>query len=286
MTAAVPSRAMRTPAGLRELVAAVGVVLMLARFIGDPAAWVVAGVLLVAVVRGARQVFGEATPTARARGDPIETRIEPGVLAFAGIGALRLVPAGLLLIPAIAAVLWVLDRSLAIEARLAAATSPASAADRTAILALTMVAGLGAFAGIAALVPGGLPEAAGSATGGAAGGVTPANPALILALAAADGLVAFVLAYRVAALRSSNIRDVGWAASTGAAVVAIGAAILRTLDIPWLLGPALLVLVFFLWEAMHGGAPLRRRDPRRLWEAALLVVIGVLVVVWSVGSRA
>jgi hypothetical protein len=278
---------MRTPAGIRELVAATGVVLTLARFIGNPAAWIVAGVLLVAVVLGALQVFGEATPTARARGVPIESLIEPGVLAFAGIGALRLVPIGLLLVPAIAAILWVLDRSLTLEARLAAATSPASAADRTAVLALTMVAGLAAFAGIAALVPGGLPEATGSATDGTAlGGLAPTNPALVLALAAADGLVAFLLAYRVAALRSSSIRDVGWAASTGAAVVAIGAAILRTLDIPWLLGPALLVLVFFLWEAMHGGAPLRRRDPRRLWEAALLLAIGVVVVLWSLGTRA
>ena len=286
MAVAVPSRAMRTPAGTRELVVAAGVVLTLARLVASPAAWVVAGALLVAVVLGALQVFGEATPTARVRGVPIESLIEPGVLAFAGIGALRLVPIGLLFIPAIAAVLWVLDRSLAIEARLASSSTPASAADRTAILALTMVAGLTAFAGIAALVPGGLPEAAGTTTaGGAAGGLAPTNPALVLALAAADGLVAFLLAYRVAALRSSNIRDVGWAASTGAAVVAIGAAILRTLDIPWLLGPALLVLVFFLWEAMHGGAPLRRRDPRRLWEAALLLVIGLVVVVWSLGTR-
>jgi hypothetical protein len=270
---------MRTPAGVRELVVGAGVVLTLARFVEGPVAWLVAGLLLVAVVLGTLQVFGEASATTRARGVPIESLIEPAVLAFGGVGALRLVPVGLLLIPAIAVVLWVLNRSLAVEARLAAATTPASAADRTAILALTIAAGLAAFAGVAALVPGGLPET------GAGAGASPTNPALVLALAAADGLVAFLLAYRVAALRSSNIRDVGWAASTGAAVVAIAAAATRTLDIPWLLGPALLVLVFFLWEAMHGGAPTRRRDPRRLWEAALLVVIGVLVVAWSVGAR-
>lgn len=255
-----------------------GVVLALSRFVDGPIAWAVAGLLLGAVVLGALQIFGESHATTRARGVPIESLIEPGVLAFGAVGALRVAPVGLLLIPAIAALLWVLHRSLVLEARLAAATSPASAADRTAVLAVTIVAGLAAFAGIAALVPGGLPEPG--------AGAPPPNPSLVLTLAAVDGLVAFVLAYRVAALRSSNIRDVGWAASTGAAVVAIAAAALRAFDIPWLLGPAMLVLVFFLWEAMHGGAPTRRRDPRRLWEAALLVVIGVLVVAWSVGVRA
>ena len=262
----------------------VGVVLTFARLVDSSVAWLVAGLLLVAVVLGALQVFGEASTTTQARGVPIESLIEPGVLAFAGVGALRFVPIGLLLIPAIAVVVWVLDRSLALEAKLAAATTPPSAADRTAVLGLTILAGLGAFAAIAALVPGGLPDVASGGIGPPTSSAT--NPALVLALAAADGLVAFFLAYRVAALRSSSIRDVGWAASSGAAVVAIAAAALRTLDIPWLLGPALLVLVFFLWEAMHGGAPTRRRDPRRLWEAGLLVVIGVLVVAWSVGTRA
>jgi hypothetical protein len=278
LTVAVPSRGMQAPSGVRELVVGAGVVLTLARFVDGPMTWVVAAFLLLAVVLGALQIFGDATATTRSRGVPIEALIEPGVLAFGGVGALRLIPIGLLLIPALVVVLWILNRSLGLEGRLAAATSPASAADRTAILALTIVAGLGAFAGMAALVPGGLPESG--------VGSSPTNPALVLALAAADGLVAFLLAYRVAALRSSSVRDVGWAASTGAAVVAIAAAALRTLEIPWLLGPALLVLVFFLWEAMHGGAPTRRRDPRRLWEAALLFVIGVLVVAWSVGTRA
>jgi hypothetical protein len=147
---------------------------------------------------------------------------------------------------------------------------------------MTMVAGLSAFAGIGALVPGALPDPAAVVNGGA---VAPTSPSLVFGLAAADGLVAFLLAYRVAALRSTNIRDVGWAASSAAAVVAIAGAFLRTLEIPGILGPALLVLVFFLWEAMHGGAPTRRRDPRRIWEALLLVALGLIVVVWSVGLR-
>ncbi len=275
---AVPSRPMKTPAALRELVVGVGVVLTLSWFVDPTVAWVVATALAAAVVLGALEIFGDATSTTRLRGVPIESLIDPAVLAFAGVGALRLVPAGPLLVPAIGIVLWVLGRCLALEARLAAAVSPASSADRTAVLAITLVTGLAAFAGIAALIPGGLPDAG--------GGATPAGTAPILTLAAVDGVVAFLLAYRVAALRSSNIREVGWAAATGGLVVAIGAAAVRELGIPWILGPALLVLVFFLWEAIHGGAPARRGDPRRLWEAAFLVAIGLLVVVWSVGLRA
>jgi hypothetical protein len=274
---------MRTSAGIRELVVGAGIVMVLGRLVEGPLAWVVAGLLAGAVLLGALQVFGEADATTRARGVPIESLIEPAILSFAAVGALRLIPIGLLLVPAVAVLLWILHRSLVLEARLARATSPASTADRTAVLAITIVTGLAAFTAIAALVPGGLPGP--GVTPEADGLPTTVGPSVILALAAADGLTAFLLAYRVAALRSSNIRDVGWAASTGAAVVAIAAAGLRALDIPWILGPALLVLVFFLWEAMHGGAPLRRRDPRRLWEAGLLLVIGLVVVAWSVGLR-
>ena len=89
-----------------------------------------------------------------------------------------------------------------------------------------------------------------------------------------DGLIALLLAYRVAALRSSNLRDVAWFGVTGAAVVAIAAVALRSIEIPRILGPALLVLVFFLWDAIHGGTPSRRRDPWRLWETVALAALG------------
>ena len=275
-------RTVEAPTGIRELVVASGVLLVLSRFIDGIAPWAVAVLLFGALLFGALQVFHEADSTTRAHGVPIESLLDPAVLAFGSIGVLHLVPIGLLEVPVVAGILWLLLRSLALEARLARATTPPSAADRTAVLAMTMVAGLAAFAGIAVLVPGALPDPNAVVNGGA---VPPASPSLVFGLAAADGLVAFLLAYRVAALRSTNIRDVGWAASTAAAVVAIAGAFLRTLEIPGILGPALLVLVFFLWEAMHGGAPARRRDPRRIWEALLLVALGLVVVVWSVGLR-
>jgi hypothetical protein len=273
---------MGVPAGSRELVVGVGLIVALSRFVDTPVAWALALLVLGATAFGTLQVLGDMDPAVHARGVPIESLADPAVLAFTGVGVMRLVPVGLLLVPAVGLLLWLLLRDIGIEARLARATTPPSAADRTAVLGMTIVAGFGAFLAIAALVPAALPDA----PGGAGGAAAVVNPSQVLGLAASDGLAAFLLAYRVAALRSSSLRDVGWAASLAAGVVAIAAAALRVLEIPGLLGPALLVLVLFLWEAIHGGAPTRRRDPRRLWETLLLVALGLIVIAWSLGLRA
>jgi hypothetical protein len=282
----LPSRGMQRPNGIRELVVGAGVLVVLGRFTDGLATWVIAALLAGAVILGALQLFHEAdaaeTTAVHPRGVPIESLLLSAILALGAVGVVHLVPIGLLQVPLVAAILWLLLRALSLEARLARATTPPSGADHTAVLGLTMVAGLAAFAGVAALIPGALPD-----PGAVAAGTTQsaATPSLILGLAAVDGLIAFALAYRVAALRSTSVRDVGWAASSGAAIVAIAAAALRTLEIPGLIGPALLVLVFFLWEAIHSGAPARHRDPRRLWESVLLVALGLVVVAWSVGLR-
>ena len=43
--------------------------------------------------------------------------------------------------------------------------------------------------------------------------------------------------------------------------------------------------MFYLWDALHGSAPARRREPRFLWEALLLAALGVVVVLWNVRLR-
>jgi hypothetical protein len=52
-----------------------------------------------------------------------------------------------------------------------------------------------------------------------------------------------------------------------------------------LVGPAVLTLVFYLWDAFHGTAPARRREPRFLWETLLLGLLAVVVVAWNVRLR-
>jgi hypothetical protein len=269
---------MRTSSDGRDLVLAATIVIGLSRFVDGELPWVMAALLLGAMSLAGLQILGDIDPAAQTAGVPIESVLLPAVAAIAGAGVIRAVPVGLLLIPALAAVAWFLERALSTELRLAGSTTPPSRADRAAVLVQALVAAFGAFIGIAILVPAGVPDAPGAAT-------PAASIADLAVLAIADGLVAFLLAYRISALRSSNLRDVGWAASTAAAVVAIGAAAFRTIEIPSLLGPALLVLVLFLWDAIHGGAPARRRDPRRRLETALLVVLGLVVVGWSLGLR-
>jgi len=258
----------------------VGVVVALARFAPDTFTWPLALVLLAGVVLGALQIVAEASPAAGNAGVPVESLILPGAAALAALGGIRLIPVGIALAPAIILAGGLVGLALVTELRIARSSGPPSSADRTAVLIEVLVVGFLGFAGVASLVPGGLPVP------GQGGGAIGSNGVAVLAQAGGDAIIGFLLAYRVAALRSSNLRDVAWFALSGATVVAIAAVALRSIEIPRILGPALLVLVFFLWDAIHsGGRTRRRRDPRRLWETALLAVIGIVVIGWTIGQR-
>jgi len=207
----------------------------------------------------------------------------PAAASLAALGAIRLVPVGVVLAPAFALAGMLVGITLVTELRIARASGPPSSTDRTAVLVEIVVVGFLGFAGVAALVPGGLPTL--GPTGASTASAVP-TPLAWVAQAGGDAVLAFLLAYRAAALRSSSFRDVAWFAVTGTAVVAIAAVALRSIEIPRILGPALLVLVFFLWDAIHsGGRTRRRRDPRRLWETALLAIIGIAVIGWTLGQR-
>lgn len=274
---------MRGESGARDLAIAVGVIVGLSRFAPDGFVWPIAVVLLAAVILGALQVVAEADPAAQGAGVPVEALMLPAAAALAALGAIRLLPIGLVLVPAVALAGGLVGLALVTELRLARSSGPPSSTDRTAVLIEILVVGFLGFAGVAALVPGGLPAPGGSGNGLTDGLSADALP--VIAQAAGDGVIAFLLAYRTAALRSSNVRVVTWFGLTGAAVVAIAAVALRSIAIPLILGPALLVLVFFLWDAIHSGGPVRRRDPWRAWETALLTVLAIIVIGWSIGIR-
>jgi hypothetical protein len=127
--------------------------------------------------------------------------------------------------------------------------------------------------------------------GGAAGvaGVAGTGAQLaeggIVVLAAADALVAAVLGFRVATFRYGTARDAARSALTYAIVVAVAAGAIRAIGLPLLVGPAVLTLVFYLWDALHGTAPARRREPRFLWETILLIVLAGVVVAWNLRLR-
>jgi hypothetical protein len=262
-------------AARRDLALAAVIVVGLSRLIEPPGVWLVAVFLLGAIVLGSLQVLGEETAhTERhALGVPIESLILPAVAAVACLGAMRLVPFGLWLAPALLVTGLLVERCLALEARILRSPSGLDDDGRTTVLVTTLVIAFVAFVGVAATVPGGLAQPGAS---GAAG--RPLPRADLLVLAVGDAFAAALLGYRAAALRLTSFRDALWSAATYGIAVAIAAAALRFIQIPRLLGPALLALTFYLWDAFHGASPARRRDVRWLWQTLLLLVLGVAVI--------
>ncbi len=262
--------------GRRDLVIAVTTIVAMAAALSGPALWPAAMLLLGATILGSLQVLGEIEGPDAERGVPVESLFLPAVAAIGCLGAVRLVPLGLALAPVLLLAALLVDRTLAVEARIVAAPSGPTAEERTRTLVAMLVVALVAFAGVAAIVPGGI---AGTEQPGAPIAPLPVGDLLVLALA--DAFVAALLGYRAAALRSTGVRDALWAALTYAVAIAIGAAAIRAMGIPRLVGPALLMFLFYLWDSLHAASPTRRRDPRWIWETVALVAIGAVVTFWN-----
>jgi len=270
-------------AGRRDLALAAVTVVGLSRLIEPPGIWLAAIFLLGAILVGTLQVLGDerARVEGAGLGVPVESLILPAVAAAACVGAIRLVPFGLGLAPALLITGLIVDRCLALEARILASPDAVDAEARTAVLVTTLVVAFLGFGGVAAMVPGGLVQ-----PGPAGQERTPLPEADLMVLVAGDAVIAFLLGYRAAALRVSNARDALWSAATYAAAIGIGAAAVRFMEIPRLLGPALLTLTFYLWDAFHGAAPAYRRDPRWLWQIVLLAILGAVVIALNLMVRA
>jgi hypothetical protein len=259
----------------RDLALAAVTIVGLSRLIEPPGVWFVAIFLLGAVILGSLQVLGEETAHTEhhALGVPIESLILPAVAAVACLGAMRLVPFGLWLAPALLVTGILVERCLALEARILSTPTGLDVNGRTTVLVTTLLVAFLAFTGVAATVPGGLAQ---PGTGGVAGG--PLSRPDLLVLAAGDAAVALLLGYRAAALRVTSLRDALWSAATYGVAIAIAAAALRFVQIPRLMGPALLTLTFYLWDAFHAATPARRRDARWIWQTLLLAALGIAVI--------
>jgi len=248
----------------------------LSRLAEGPALWAAAVLTFAAHVLATLEVLG-AEPAAADDGVPVEALLLPGVAAVAAIGALRLVPVGLLLVPGLFAASCIVLAAVALERRILGRANGATADDRAALLSAALLVAFVAFSGIAAAIPGALVE-----PGGGAAGARPALPLEGMALlAVADGLLAGLLGYRLAALRAPNLRGAALAALSYSVVVAVAAAGLRAMAIPRLLGPALLTLVLYLWSAYRGGLRTGRADARWVWELLLLLGLGAIVIAWN-----
>jgi hypothetical protein len=260
----------------RELVLVAVILVVVTRLVERPDAFLVAGLLpVVMLLAGSAVLRTDELP-----GRPFESLLIPAVLTGGTAAALHLVPPGLALVPVLLAFAFGLDRILALELRLLAQATGTTDADRARILAAAVATAFVAFTGIAALVPGGFPEP-GAADAGAA-----LTEGWLLVLALDDALIALILGYRVASVRYGSSRDAIRSAVTYAIVIAVAAGALRAMDVPRLVGPAALTLVFYLWDAIHATAPARRREARFVWETILLAALAVVVVAWNLGLRA
>ena len=262
----------------RDLEIVATTVVGMAAVLSGPLVWVAGALLLAAMLFGTLQVIA-ATEDDRLPGGAgiaVESLILPAVAAIGCLGAIRLVPLGLAVVPALAATAFLIDRALAVETKLAASVQAPTEDDRSLTLVTMLIVALVAFVGIAAVVPGGI---AGLERAGAPVNPLPLGNLLLLGLA--DAFIAGLLGYRAAALRATSLREALWSALTYGVAIAIGAAAIRAMGIPRLIGPALLMFLFYLWDVLHGASPARRRDPRWIWQTALLAALGAAVAFWN-----
>ncbi len=273
-----PGRAFdASAAARRELVLAAVTAVALSRLADGPAVWLAAVLLAMAVGLGTVHVLAGAAPADAAPAFAARWFI-PAVAGLASVGVIRLVPVGLALVPALAAAAVLIDRTIRTEGRLAVRQRDPTDPQRATILVESVVVAFLAFLGVAALVPGGLPEPGGAVP-------VPMSEGGLALLAATDAAIAGLLGLRAWLVRGRPRGAALWAAATYAAVVAIAAAGIRATEIPRLVGPALLTLVLFLWDAFQGAPPARRRDPRWIWQALILLGLGVVVVAWNLALR-
>jgi hypothetical protein len=265
---APPSRAAR-----RELVLAATLLVALAALI-DPADAFVAAILLPLVMLVAGMgVLGGGQPRSRV----YVPLLLPAVLAGGTAAGIHLAATGPALLVVLVAFAVVLDRVLALEMGILAQPDAVSDGDRARVQLAVVVTAFIGFTGVAALVPGGMPEPAASATAGA----STMSAGWLAVLALADAAVALVVGWRMSALRFGSLVDIARSALTYALVTAVAAGLIRAIDLPRLVGPAVLTLVFYLWDAQHGAAPSRRRERRFVWEMLLLAALAVVVVAWN-----
>jgi hypothetical protein len=283
----------------RQVVVGAVVVIGLARLVDLPWAWAVAVLVGIGTLLGAgwqRVSAGGADalpeddvapalrltrPEFRGRWESVvagssglESGIVPGVMAAALALAIQLVPLDWWLVVGLGVSAVLLDRTIAVERDVAVSQDPAD--DRWKVLLASLAAGFIGFAGIAALVPGGL---------AGVGDAILSEPDLVL-LAVADAIVAVPLGFRLARLGPASRREAVISALGYGAVVAIAAGLLRAMAIPQLLAPALLTLLFYLWDALNATTPSIRRDPRWRWQVGLLLVLSAVVIAWNLRLRA
>jgi hypothetical protein len=274
----------------RQIAAGAAAVILLSRALDGPLVWLVAVLVGLAVVVGAgwtrassdavsgRSALGGRWEAVVGGAAGIESGVLAGVLAAALTLAVRLVPLDWRILLATAACFAAIDRVIALERRFA--VTPPGEGERWRMVPVSLGTAFVGFAGVASMVAGAIvipaPDGLEAAT------LTEQN---LLLLAAADASIAGLLGFRLARLGPAARREAVVSGLGYAAVVSLGAGLLRAMAIPQLLGPALLTLLFYLWDALNATTPSIRRDPRWRWQVGLLLTLSVVVIGWNLRLR-
>jgi hypothetical protein len=240
--------------------------------------WLYAILVGVAAAFGAFQLYGEDEP----RGVPIESLITPGLVAVAVYAA---IPAAVWLgvHPAFALVAAVAGGGVALRTAIDAELPfvrlgglPA-AGDRRIVEGLLLGSAFLLFIGVAASLPGGwpLPELD-----------RPGEPLVesAVAMGFADAAIAFFVGYRLSAMGGPAL-GVGWASGTYGVLIGVAAVFFRWLAIPGLMGPALLAVALYLRSVLRMRAGPPERSARWPFEALVLGLVIVAVVVYQLLGR-
>ncbi|MFI5253989.1 MAG: hypothetical protein ACHQ15_00815 [Candidatus Limnocylindrales bacterium] len=237
------------------------------------------GFLIVgaAAAFGAFQLLGDVDP----RGVPIESLTTPVVAAMATAGLAHLSGANAAMVLVLAGGGLLLAATLVLETWLMGPADEMHARRERQLAPLVVLLAFLGFAGAAASVVAGLavPQHPGL------GQTAAIDAGSMLLLAVADGAVAFLLGYRLAATRAPDLIEAAWAAGTFAVVVGVAATLLRALALPLLLGPAVLAGVFYLWSAYRAAPGGERRSASWLWEYLVLLAALVGAVAWNLLLR-
>ena len=261
-----------SPTARRELVLVATLLVALASLVAPADAFLPAVLLPIVMLLAGIGVFGGDQAPSR----PFDSLVLPAILTGGAAAAVHLIPPGLWLLVALALFALVLDRIVALEMGLVAQPNAISDGDRARVLGAAVATAFVAFTGVAALVPGGMPD-----PGGTTAGTAGLSGTWLVVLALDDALIALLLGFRISALRYGSVREASRSALTYALVIAVAAGLIRAIDLPRLVGPAVLTLVFYLWDAQHGSAPARRQERRFVWEMLLLGALAIVVVAWN-----
>jgi hypothetical protein len=273
MPAPGPAPDPTSPAARHELVLVATLLVALSAVIDPGNAFVAGGVLALVVLAAGLAVLGGRDAPERA----YASLLLPATLTGGAAAAAHLVSADVWLLAGLAGYAIVLDRVLLVEMGILAQPSGVSDGDRARVVTAAVLTAFVTFTGVAALVPGGMPEPAGSSVAGA----SAMTEGWMVVLAVADAVAAIFIGWRISALRFGQPLEIARSALTYALVTAIAAGLIRAIDLPRLVGPAVLTLVFYLWDAQHGSAPARRQERRFLWEVTLLAILAIVVIAWN-----